>query len=59
MGRQSARLWHDGKDHKDFWKLIDDEEGYLGKSWRMHWQIYKGNKLLWEKLPPNFFLLAN
>ncbi len=56
MGRQSARLWHDGKDHKDFWKLIDDEEGYLGKSWRMHWQIYKGNKLLWEKLPPNFLL---
>ena len=55
MGKQSARLWHDGKDHKDFWKLIDDES-QLGKAWRMHWQIYKGNKLLWEKLPPNFLL---
>lgn len=56
MGRQSARLWHDGKDHKDLWKLIDDNENYSGKSWRMHWQIYKGNKLLWEKLPQNYLV---
>lgn len=59
MGRQSARLWHDGKDYKDFWKLIEDEEDYLNMSWRMHWQIYKGNKLLWEKLPPNFLLFGS
>lgn len=58
MGRQNARLWHDGKDHKDFWKLIDDEDTPSGKSWRMHWKIYKGNKLLWKKLPPDFLLLG-
>lgn len=55
MGRQSARLWHNGKDHKDLWKLIDYENNFRGKTWRMHWRIYKGNKLLWEKLPPKFF----
>lgn len=58
MGRQNARLWHDGKDHKDLWKLIDDEDTPSGKYWRMHWKIYKGNKLLWKKLPPDFLLLG-
>lgn len=57
MGRQSARLWHEGKDHKDFWKLIE-EENFQGLAWRMHWQIYKGDNLLWEKLPPNFLLFS-
>ncbi len=58
MGRQSARLWHDGKDHKDIWKLIVDEENASNNAWRMHWQIYKGNRLLWEKLPPNFMAVC-
>lgn len=56
MGRQSARLWHDGKDHKDFWKLIEAEESFLNKAWRMHWRIQKNGEVLWEKLPPDFLI---
>lgn len=51
-------MWHDGKEHKDFWKLIDDEDSMSMKAWRMHWKIYKGNKLLWKKLPPDFILFG-
>lgn len=52
MGRQNARLWHDGKDHKDFFK-----QPVIGE-WHMHWKIYKGSNLIWEKLPPNILLRA-
>ena len=47
MGRQSARLYYKGKDHKDIY--------FQGK---YHIKMYKGNKLLWEKLYPDKCLLT-
>ncbi len=39
MERQSARLWFEGKDHKDIWF-----DGHY------HCKMYLGKTLLWEKL---------
>lgn len=39
MGKQSARMVYQGKDHKDIF--------FNGK---YHWSMYKGSKLVWEKL---------
>ncbi|MCH5261584.1 MAG: hypothetical protein J1F42_01595 [Lachnospiraceae bacterium] len=46
MGTQSARLYYQGKDHKDIF--------YRGN---FHNKMYKGNQLLWEKLYPDECLL--
>lgn len=40
MGKQSARLYYDGKDHKDI---------YFRRKY--HRAMYLGSELLWEKLP--------
>lgn len=45
MGKQSARLYYDGKDHKD----IYFQENY-------HWKMYKGNEKIWEKLIGNEYI---
>jgi desulfoferrodoxin (superoxide reductase-like protein) len=39
MGKQSARLYYDGKDHKDIF--------FQGN---YHRAMYKGNRLVWEKI---------
>lgn len=47
MGKQSARLYYQGKDHKDIY--------FRGK---YHGKMYKGGQLLWEKLfPDEYFVL--
>lgn len=46
MGKQSSRIYIQGKDHKDVY--------FQGK---FHRAIYLGSKLLWEKLPGEKFFL--
>lgn len=47
MGKQSARLYYQGKDHKDIF--------YQGN---FHDKMYKGNRLLWEKLYPAAYFVT-
>lgn len=47
MGKQSARLYYQGKDHKDIF--------YRGN---FHNKMYKGSQLLWEKLYPDAYFLG-
>lgn len=47
MGKQSARLYYKGKDHKDIF--------YQGN---FHDKMYKGNQLLWEKLYPEAYFVT-
>lgn len=46
MGKQSARLYYDGNDHKDIF--------FRGK---YHRAMYLGSELLWEKLPSEKYFL--
>lgn len=49
MGKQSARLYYQGKDHKD----IFFHEKYHGK-------MFKNGQILWEKLfPDEYFVMKN
>lgn len=49
MGKQSARLYYQGNDHKDIY--------YRGN---YHYAMYKGNGLMWEKMfPDEYFVLGN
>lgn len=59
MGKQSARLYYQGKDHCD---LVCHENygsnvpttGYIDISeYTNHYQLYKGNQLYWERMPAN------
>lgn len=44
MGKQSARLYYDGRDHKDIY--------FQGN---YHEKMYKGGMLVWEKLYEDYF----
>jgi hypothetical protein len=57
MGRQTARLMYKGEDHKNLYfpaKLEEHNNDVL----MMHHELYKGSKLIWKKLPPNFMLIG-
>lgn len=58
MGRQSARLLYQGKDHKNIYFQAENESSLSGKALRMHFQMYKGSELVWGKKPPNFLLFG-
>ncbi len=48
MGKQSSRLIYREKDHKDIY--------FNGK---YHWAMYKGNKLVWEKLAGDEYFVTS
>lgn len=47
MGKQSSRIYYRGKDHKDI---------YFQR--KFHTKMYVGNKIVWEKLLPEKFLVT-
>lgn len=47
MGKQSSRIYYQGKDHKDI---------YFQR--KFHTKMYVGNKIVWEKLLPENFLVT-
>ena len=48
MGKQSSRIFYQGKDHKD-----------IAYKNNMHYKMYKNGQLIWEKLfPDEYFVLG-